>query len=413
MKKIFALIAFLFITSFVHAQTYVQNESVEILWPQDGQWYAGKILKVQGDKYMVSYDGYGAEWNEVVGKDRLKKVAAETTSNGQEQTNTSTTTTTTAPVNESANAFYASVETIWDIQLDKSGKLLVCASAYGNIKILNEGDLTLVQQIEVGKDPISCVSISDDGMYVAAGGEQLYIYKKNSSTGLYESYDTPTGYTGLAKMRFIPGTHDLIVGGAPKSDYTKSIVDVWSVDEKKVARNILPATGSNFVCAMAVSSDGKNVALTFSTVKHGVDIYDVATGKLTAHLVSKMDISAVAFSPDGNFVVGGGLEQKAFVWNVSTKALVCTALWRTSDQAYIYGVAFSPDGKSIAVCGMGSGSAVNVYDATKGTLQRGLGTDNPNGNAITYNKEGTAVLTAFTTYGDIAKVTVVEKFSAQ
>lgn len=46
------------------------NEAVEI--ESTGGWYPGKILKVDGDKYFVTYDGWDESWNEWVGKDRLR-----------------------------------------------------------------------------------------------------------------------------------------------------------------------------------------------------------------------------------------------------------------------------------------------------------------------------------------------------
>lgn len=51
---------------------FKKDEKVSILWKE--KWYPGKILEVKGDKYKVSYDGFGAEWNEEVGLERLKKL---------------------------------------------------------------------------------------------------------------------------------------------------------------------------------------------------------------------------------------------------------------------------------------------------------------------------------------------------
>ena len=51
--------------------TYSKNQKVSVFWKD--KWYPGKIIEVlANDKYAISYDGFGAEWNETVGTDRLK-----------------------------------------------------------------------------------------------------------------------------------------------------------------------------------------------------------------------------------------------------------------------------------------------------------------------------------------------------
>ena len=38
-----------------------------------GKWWPAEIMAVEaGDRYKIHYDGYGANWDETVGTDRLK-----------------------------------------------------------------------------------------------------------------------------------------------------------------------------------------------------------------------------------------------------------------------------------------------------------------------------------------------------
>ena len=39
----------------------------------EGKWYPAKILEVKGGAHLVSYDGYGAEWNEWISSDRIRR----------------------------------------------------------------------------------------------------------------------------------------------------------------------------------------------------------------------------------------------------------------------------------------------------------------------------------------------------
>lgn len=51
--------------------SYTKGELVEIHW--GSKWWEGSIVAVQGkDSYLISYDGWNASWNEVVGPERLR-----------------------------------------------------------------------------------------------------------------------------------------------------------------------------------------------------------------------------------------------------------------------------------------------------------------------------------------------------
>ncbi len=45
-------------------------QKVRVEW--NGEWYPAEILKQEGDKYLIHYDGYASSWDEWVTKDRIK-----------------------------------------------------------------------------------------------------------------------------------------------------------------------------------------------------------------------------------------------------------------------------------------------------------------------------------------------------
>ena len=53
---------------------YKAGDKVQIEWSDS--WYPGKVEEVQDKGYLVSYDGYSADWNEVVGDDRVRPADA-------------------------------------------------------------------------------------------------------------------------------------------------------------------------------------------------------------------------------------------------------------------------------------------------------------------------------------------------
>ncbi len=72
-----------------------------------------------------------------------------------------------------------------------------------------------------------------------------------------------------------------------------------------------------------------------------------------------MQILSVAFSPDGQRLAGGGLENNAYIWEVATGKTIVRLEHADSNTS----VAFSPDGKWI-----GSGSedrTARVWEAER------------------------------------------------
>ncbi len=403
MKSILLSVLFLFLlNNSIKAQKYVVGDAVNIDWK--GKLYPGKILEVKPGSYLVSYDGYGTEWNETVKPERLKPY----TSNAQGPAPTTSVTATTASTNETS---YKGVETIWDLSIDKSNAIVVCASAYGKILLLSAQDLSLQQEISTGKSPVMSVSISSDGKYIAAGAGdgKVYIYNTGRDQP-WSLYTTIEGYSSIARLRFSPVKNDLYIAGAPKSDYTKTVVDVWSAEEKKVKQTLLKSSvGDHIISGISFTNDGAKVAFAVSNEKKGIEVYETSTGKLAYRINHKEDIVSCSFSSDGKLIAGGGTDQAVTVWNTTTKAALWTSSWNKGTSAYVYGVAIAPDGKTLAVCGSGTGNKIKVYDMNNGKVIAEMGKSNPGGNAIIYSSDSKSVYTGLTTYGDISKVTVVYK----
>ena len=51
------------------------REEVEVEW--HGSWWPAVVLEQRGARWLVHYEGYGNDWDEVVGPDRIRERRAE------------------------------------------------------------------------------------------------------------------------------------------------------------------------------------------------------------------------------------------------------------------------------------------------------------------------------------------------
>jgi hypothetical protein len=64
------ILSTLFLTLSFSAVAQKAGEKIQI--ESSGAWYDGQILKVEGDKYFVSFDGWSDSWDEWVGIERIR-----------------------------------------------------------------------------------------------------------------------------------------------------------------------------------------------------------------------------------------------------------------------------------------------------------------------------------------------------
>ncbi|MBI4747715.1 MAG: ankyrin repeat domain-containing protein, partial [Acidobacteria bacterium] len=98
------------------------------------------------------------------------------------------------------------------------------------------------------------------------------------------------------------------------------------------------------VFSVAFSPDGNRLAT--GSLDNTVKVWDVATWQAVATLTGHTDfVSSVTFSPDGNRLATGSLDNTVKVWDVATWQAVATLTGHTDS---VFSVAFSPDGNRLA-----------------------------------------------------------------
>jgi WD40 repeat protein len=194
------------------------------------------------------------------------------------------------------------------------------------------------------KDPAGpdAVAFSPDGRIIVA----------DDGTGT-ESWTLPSRHARrLARSPNLGGnivfTHDgrqLLVGGEDAS------VHVYDVATGRLVRRIsAPQSWSSWPEEVALSRDGRSMAIAYPVraldATSSVSIYSTATWHRRATIVTTPDveISSVAFSPDGARIAVGAEDGTAGVWSVPTHPEIVSY---NGPTAAVTSMVFTPDGSSV------------------------------------------------------------------
>ena len=231
----------------------------------------------------------------------------------------------------------------------------------------------------LGKGTIREIQYSPDGTRLAvASSIGIWLYDtttlqvENSRNG---EVALLTGHTGwVLSVAFSPDGNTLASGSHDNT------VRLWDARTGTLRHTLTGHTES--VLSVAFSPDGNTLAS--GSHDNIVRLWDAVTGEHKRTLTGHTDkVTSVSFSPDGNKIASGGWDETVRLWDARTGTLIRTlarksvpsvqdapTLGRRSHGAYykdfVYSVAFSPDGNSIA-----SGSrdgTVRLWDAGTGDL---------------------------------------------
>ena len=154
-------------------------------------------------------------------------------------------------------------------------------------------------------------------------------------------------------------------------DYTK-----WSLPDSAKAR----LGKRNLTGRIAYSSEGDLLAVASSI---GIWIHDADTGATLDLLTVPTPVSNVVFSPDGNTMASGSWDDSMVrLWEVRTGQSIATL---TGHTIYVGGIAFSPDGYTLA---SSDGEAIRLWDVASRKLKTTFIDHGNHINSVTFSPDG-------------------------
>ena len=244
---------------------------------------------------------------------------------------------------------------------------------------------------------IASLAYSPDGTTVAVGGQ-------NESGGVLELWNVSNGNAttlitpsfGVSTLAYSPDGKSLAEGslGIGSTGQPAGLLEIWDLATQSVT--ILPTTIAYDVWSVAFSPNGAALAdggITLSTNYGGLEGWNLSTLKLAQDesTASKVSIPALAFSHDGQSVVGfySGSYHPAQasilqIWNSATGAAT-----QSVKMSSVGSVAYSPDDQTVAAFGSAGLQLWSLADSKTSTYPTSI---NWTYGPVIYSPDGTTIV---------------------
>ena len=291
--------------------------------------------------------------------------------------------------------FVGHTDNITDLKFSPDGRYLISASVDKTARVWEVSSGYEVRQFAGHTDWVNSAVFSPDGKFVLTGSQDntARLWRADLS---YQPGQFVGDIDSVLSAQFSPDGKQIVTGGRDNT------VRVWDAETNE---QLFAYTGyTSSVYSVQFSSDGRQI-LTASS-DGTVRLIDTSTGtELKRFQPTAMSAASgpntpiapiqplysAAFSPDGRYVLAGGDDNSAHLWDLTTGQ----ELRQFHGKDSVWSVGFSPDSKTILIGSLDG--TVALWDTQSGQLQRQINADHAAGPAVysaMFAPDGKTFLTA-------------------
>jgi WD40 repeat protein len=218
-----------------------------------------------------------------------------------------------------------------------------------------------------------------------SAGQPQTTLRGHADTSIDDMAFSPDGRTVATVHQGPPGRGSVRLWDVRTGDHEATL----ALDTDLAVRGKEPPFPVRRLGAVGFSPTGR--ALAARAIEDGmmIEVRDVATGRLRGNRA--LGATEAVFSPDGTRLAAAGGNGSVRIWHVSTGALRTV---HTGHGRSVRTLAFTPDGRTLAVVGIGAGDEqITLLDSATGRTQR---TITPGGGPLTlaFSPDGHTLATA-------------------
>lgn len=225
--------------------------------------------------------------------------------------------------------------------------------------VLGSGGTTYAGTAVASSPDGETLAVSETTAHGAAGPVLVYNVATRTLEHVIPTADVISGLAFAGSGRYLVTAADVDGGSGP--------VQLWDLSRPG---NLVPLTlGSDSFGAVAVSPDGQTIAFPLASSATGsypIEMWNLSTQRATTLTTGFTNTaSALTFSADGGYLAAGSVDDTVKLWDL--RSLPAPVLLNTlaASRLPIYGVAFSPDGSTLAST---DADTVELWDVRGSTL---------------------------------------------
>ena len=259
---------------------------------------------------------------------------------------------------------------VWNVAFSPDGQTLASSSWDHTIRLWDPSTAQHKNRLIGHTDGVLSVAFSPDGQTLASAGWDKTIRLWNPHTGQIKG--TLTNHPGsVASVAFSPDGATLASGGAYQT------LLLWDTTTWTVETTLKGHTG--LVEFVAFSPDGRTLAS--GSRDHTIRLWNPHTGNHIRTLTSSDTVNRLAFSPDSQTLASAGWDNTIRLWNPHTGKLKRTL---PNQTGWVPSVAFSPDGKTLAIGNRG----ISLWDTDTEQYKMPLAEDIGDAVSIVFSPDG-------------------------